>query len=69
MKLIKGNGITLEVRDVSEPLYVLTSRSVPIKEYGSRIVSDDEARELIKKYRSEGHAGQAFKKDQDSASA
>lgn len=51
MKLLRCDGKTLEVRDVSEVIYRLLARDVPIKLNGWRLVSDDEARSILTELR------------------
>jgi len=48
MKLIKSNGRRLEVRDVGEVVYELISNGVPIKLSGTILMTDDEARVLVR---------------------
>lgn len=52
MKLIKCDGRTLEVRDVSEPLYKLKGEYIPI--HGYQIMEDDAARKLCASLKKQG---------------
>ena len=48
MKLLKGDGKTIEVRDVSEIIYQREAKSdLMIPLHGYKIMSDDEAREFL----------------------
>ena len=48
MKLVRGTGALLEVRDVGPVLIRLRAGAVPIKVNGYRIVSDEEARDQLR---------------------
>jgi hypothetical protein len=48
MKLIRSNGASLWVHDVGPPLVTLQMRAMPLKHNGWRMVSDDEAREILR---------------------
>jgi len=52
MKLVKCDGRTLEVRDVSEPVYKLQGEYIPV--HGYQIMEDDEARKLCKSLKKQG---------------
>ena len=47
MKLLRGDGRTLEVREVGQVVYRLTAGAYPIKFHGWRIVDEAEAREVL----------------------
>ena len=50
MKLLVGNGRTLEVRDLSPILIQIRARAngPPIKVNGCRLMEDEEAREILR---------------------
>lgn len=50
MKLLVGNGKTLEVRDVGPVIFELSARvgGPPIKFNGSKIMDEDEARGVLR---------------------
>ena len=52
MKLIKCDGRTLEVRDVSEPLYKLQGEYIPI--HGYHIMEDEDARRICASLKKSG---------------
>ena len=52
MKLIICNGQTLEVRDVSEPVYKLQGEYIPV--HGYQIMEDDAARKLCASLKKQG---------------
>jgi hypothetical protein len=54
MKLFRSDGRTLEVRDVGPVLYRLLAGAFPIKNNGWSIVSDDEARDMLRGYLAAG---------------
>lgn len=54
MKLVKGNGRTLEVWDVTKLLMKLQAGMAPIKYHGWELLPDDQARELVKQVIKEG---------------
>lgn len=47
MKLLRGDGRTLEVREVGQVVYRLTASHFPIKFHGWRIADEAEAREVL----------------------
>jgi hypothetical protein len=58
VKLIKGNGRTLEVYDLGPVVYRIEAQGhVPVPFYGSEILSDDEARAKLQELRAQGFKG------------
>jgi hypothetical protein len=48
MKFVVCNGKMFEVRNVGEIVFKLTSRGAPIKAHGTRLMSDEDARQLCR---------------------
>lgn len=57
MKLLFGNGKTLEVRDIGPSLITVRARpdGPPIKLNGYHMMTDEEAREKLKELMGSGH--------------
>lgn len=48
MKLVISNGKELIIRDVGNVIFRLTADKVPIGKHGYHIISDNEARKLLR---------------------
>lgn len=59
MKLVRCNGFMLSVWDVvDEPLMQLVAGEAPIKAHGWHLLSEDDARELLRRVLREGALNQ-----------
>lgn len=54
MKLLKGNGRTLEVWDVTKLVMKLRAGRAPIKCHGWQLLPDDQARALVSQLMDQG---------------
>ncbi len=48
MKYVECDGRHIEVRDVGEVIFRLTTSGIPIKAHGTRLMKDDDARALLR---------------------